>query len=90
MFVVISNPSAMDAKVMPIKSDDRSTLSSVVPRRYSKTQRKINLYPFQVVNDTNNTVMDQGYLVLDVRTGKLVVEHRLEEVPVTPAEAPKK
>jgi hypothetical protein len=55
-------------------------LAVVTPRRYSKAQHKVNVFPFEVKRDSGE-IADQGYITLNVRTGKLTIEHRLAEVP---------
>lgn len=91
MNVTISRPSTMDAKIVADKGASPDDLMVVKPRRYSKGQRKITLFPFSVILDTAERgafpksvdgMVDQGFIVLDVRTGKISIEHRLEEVPV--------
>jgi hypothetical protein len=72
----------MDARVVSDKGTDDNTLMVVKPRRFSKSQRKVMLFPFEVVGEDGKKMSDQGYIVLDVRTGTLTVEHRLEEVPI--------
>jgi hypothetical protein len=95
MIITISRPSNMEAKIMfdAANSDDSKVspdVMAVQPRRYSKNQRKINVFPFCVRREgtvgafdkNTNPISDQGYITLDTRTGKLVIEHRNEEVPV--------
>jgi hypothetical protein len=88
MIVNLGRPGAMDAKIVFDSADATDGkvgqgVMSVQPRRYSKTQRKVNLFPFSIMSDaTAGKVLDQGYITLDVKTGKLIIEHRNEEVPV--------
>ena len=92
MNVTISRPSVMDAKVVADKGTSPDDLMVVKPRRYSKSQRKVTLFPFLVTLETGeksafsdlpDDVADRGYVVLDTKTGKLSIEHRLQEVPIT-------
>lgn len=93
MNITISRPSAMDAKVVADKGTAPEDLLTVKPRRFSKAQRKVLLFPFQVALDAEERgafdkapdgVTDRGYIALDVRTGQLTIEHRLSEVSVVP------
>ena len=83
MRITLGNPSPMDAtKQMPVLSaNEPPALIIVSPRRYSKAQHKVNIFPFEVAQD-NGDILDQGYITLNVRTGKLTIEHRLAEVPL--------
>lgn len=99
MNVTISRPSVMDAKVVAEKGTSPDDLMVVKPRRYSKTQRKVTLFPFLVsleagekgaFSNLTDDVADRGYVVLDTRTGKLSIEHRVEEVPITLSPVTKK
>lgn len=94
MNVTLSRPSVMDAKVVADKGAGPDDLMVVKPRRYSKSQRKVTLFPFLVTLDAEEAkaafgpaladgVADRGYVVLDTKTGKLSIEHRVEEVPIT-------
>jgi hypothetical protein len=83
MIISISRPSAMDARIVADKGSKDNELMIVKPRRFSKSQRKVNLFPFEVQAETpGGGVLDQGYILLDTRTGKLVIEHRNEEIPI--------
>lgn len=86
MHITVSKPSSMDAKVtfdgQLDNAEGKTSIEMITaePRRYSKTQRKVNMFPFSVKDGAR--VLDQGYISVDVRTGKLTVEHRNEEVPI--------
>lgn len=91
MIISIGRPSTMDAKLVADKGADPGILITIKPRRYSKSQRKVTLFPFSIIReeapgafDKDNGMLDQGYITLDTRTGKLIIEHRNEEVPVEP------
>lgn len=93
MNVTISRPSTMDAKIVADKGANPDDLMIIKPRRFSKAQRKVLLFPFSVALELEERgafdkavdgVVDRGYIALDVRTGTLTIEHRLEEVSVIP------
>lgn len=79
MFVSIGRPSSMDAKLAEGVAEP-TTLIQVQPRRYSKTQRKVSLFPFNIIVD--GEITDQGYINVDVKSGRLRIEHRVEEIPI--------
>lgn len=88
MKIIISAPSAMDAKMITPGItpgiEDKTAVSVVSPRKFSKTQRKVNLHPFQLISDTGK-VLDFGYLQVDLKTNKLMIEHRNEEFAIEEA-----
>lgn len=79
MKVTLGRPSVMDASLLEDLS--KGLLIGVRPRRYSKGQRKVTLFPFNVSNE-DGEILDQGYVTVDVKTGRLIVDHRLEEFPI--------
>ena len=79
MRITLGNPSPMDAAMMAMESGEPPALIRVMPRRYSKAQHKVNVFPFEVAQ--HGKIVDQGYITLNTRTGKLTIEHRLAEVP---------
>ena len=81
MIVKLHEPSVMDAET--VKASD--AVMAARPRRYSKSQRRVNMIPFSVTG-SDGVLMDQGYLTVDVKTGKVTVEHRLNEVSVEDTE----
>ncbi len=80
MIVALNGVSSMDAEMIQMKADDPA-ISTVRPRRYAKSQRKVHLYPFSVHSDDGSEIVDQGYITIDARTGQLSIEHQLKEVP---------
>ena len=90
MKIKILDPSPLEAKNVDMEdADDEGYLVCASSVQYSKSQRSLFTLPFQVESDSG-IVLDRGYLTLNVRTGKLGVEHRLEEIvsPVDEKVAP--
>lgn len=52
---------------------------NVVARRFSKAQRKLEAVPY-FLEDDKGTVVDCGFISIDVKAMKVVVDHRNEEV----------
>lgn len=78
MRVNLSRPSAMDCKV--VNTQDAGTLGYFQLRRYSKKQRLVNVSLIEVRNENGETV-DSGFLAVDTRTGRLVIERCTQDVP---------
>jgi len=76
MLVKINTPSTMDAEI----TNNKDTILTARPRRYSRSQRRVNMIPFSV--EVDGQFLDQGYITVDLKTGKLTVEHRLNEIPL--------
>jgi len=79
MIVRVHNPGAMDAEKLPPTQEN--LLLEARPRRYSRSQRKVSMIPFGVFS-VDGSVSDQGYIVVDIRTGRLSIDHRVEEVAI--------
>jgi hypothetical protein len=79
MILRVDMPSAMEAAL--VDSKNPQNVVSVRPRRYSKGQRKVAVLPFSVISeDGKDRMLDQGYISVDMRTGKISVEHRCDEL----------
>ena len=86
MKIHLYKPSSMEGKLLPAK--DEFGIASVMPTRYAKTQRTIFAIPFECTSDSGVSV-DKGFIAVNVRTGKLSVEHCTKMVPMDVDAGPK-
>ena len=83
MIVSLGKGSLMDTKVV-LDKEFRDMLVTVRPRKFSKLQKKTMLFPFYVSTEgaDGGKLVDQGYILVDLRTGRLSIEHRMNELPI--------
>lgn len=76
MNVKIHRPSPLETELLPV--DDNIVLS-LRPIQYQRSQRSLYVLPITVASDTGK-LTDRAFLIVNSRTGRLTLEHRMDEV----------
>ena len=81
MKVLLYSPSPMEGRVLQTSDDPKlkGVHMGVQPIQFYKSQRSLFATPFAVLSEQGR-VLDRGYVTVNSRTGKLSIEHRIEEV----------